>query len=128
MEVYCEMEEERESTSDGVNIRESIPFSTGTSVSTPNTPNTSRNESTVLLTNSVLGMKRKASHTFSEKTPKDLNHKMSSKRPKETPDELFALSLVPALERMTHQQNALARMRIQQVLYDIEFGHEIGNG
>ncbi|KAJ8042089.1 hypothetical protein HOLleu_13071 [Holothuria leucospilota] len=125
VEVYCEMEEEQASTSDGVNTKESLPLSTGTSVSTPHT---SRNETPVIPTNSILCMKRKASDTFSEETPKHLNHKMSPKQPKETPDELFVLSLVPALERMSHQQNALARMRIQQVLYDIEFGQGITNG
>ena len=36
-------------------------------------------------------------------------------------EEVFALSIVPTLKRMTDQQKGLAKLRIQQVLYDIEF-------
>jgi len=37
-------------------------------------------------------------------------------------DEQFLLSRLPALKRVTPRQNATARMKIQQVLFDIEFG------
>ncbi|XP_056463070.1 transcription factor Adf-1-like [Gadus chalcogrammus] len=37
-------------------------------------------------------------------------------------DEHFMLSLVPSLRRLSNQKKAQARMRMQQVLYDVEFG------
>lgn len=37
-------------------------------------------------------------------------------------DERFLLSSAPVLKRLSHKKNALARIRIQQILYDIEFG------
>ncbi|CAL8373960.1 unnamed protein product [Gadus morhua 'NCC'] len=37
-------------------------------------------------------------------------------------DEHFMLSLVPSLRRLSTQKRAQARMRMQQVLYDVEFG------
>lgn len=37
-------------------------------------------------------------------------------------DEQFLLSCLPALRRLPPKENAIARMRIQQVLFDIEFG------
>jgi hypothetical protein len=37
-------------------------------------------------------------------------------------DEQFLLSHLPALKRMTSRQNSIARMKIQQVIFDIEFG------
>ncbi|CAL8258949.1 unnamed protein product [Boreogadus saida] len=37
-------------------------------------------------------------------------------------DEHFMLSLVPSLRRMSNQKKAQACMRMQQVLYDVEFG------
>lgn len=36
-------------------------------------------------------------------------------------DEKFLLSCAPALRRLTTRQNALARLKIQQILYEIEF-------
>lgn len=36
-------------------------------------------------------------------------------------DERFLLSCLPALQRLSHKENALARMKIQQLLFDIEF-------
>ncbi|KAM7352524.1 uncharacterized protein ACRADG_005003 [Cochliomyia hominivorax] len=38
--------------------------------------------------------------------------------------EKFLLSCAPILRRLTHKQNALARLKIQQILYDIEFKQE----
>lgn len=36
-------------------------------------------------------------------------------------DEMFLMSLLPALKRINPKQNSLARLKIQQVLFDIEF-------
>ncbi|KAI8435609.1 hypothetical protein MSG28_009197 [Choristoneura fumiferana] len=38
------------------------------------------------------------------------------------PDELFLLSCAPILKRLSSKQNAVARLKIQQVLYEAEFG------
>lgn len=40
------------------------------------------------------------------------------------PDERFLLSCSPILKRLSHKKNALARLKMQQILYDIEFGEE----
>lgn len=37
------------------------------------------------------------------------------------PDERFLLSCLPILKRLSNKKNALARLKIQQLLYDIEF-------
>lgn len=37
-------------------------------------------------------------------------------------DKQFLLSHLTALKRMTSRQNAIAKTKIQQVLFDIEFG------
>lgn len=37
-------------------------------------------------------------------------------------DEKFLLSCAHILKRFTNRQNSLARLRIQQILYEIEFG------
>uniref|UniRef100_A0A182IZ45 MADF domain-containing protein n=1 Tax=Anopheles atroparvus TaxID=41427 RepID=A0A182IZ45_ANOAO len=39
-------------------------------------------------------------------------------------DERFLLSCAPALQRLSKQKNALVRLKIQQLLYDMEFGDE----
>lgn len=39
-------------------------------------------------------------------------------------DEKFLLSCAPAMRRLTYRQNALARLKIQQILFDIEFQEE----
>ncbi|KAJ0176987.1 hypothetical protein K1T71_006996 [Dendrolimus kikuchii] len=41
------------------------------------------------------------------------------------PDELFLLSCAPILKRLHAKQNAVARLKIQQVLYEAEFGTEM---
>ncbi|XP_041978256.1 transcription factor Adf-1-like [Aricia agestis] len=41
------------------------------------------------------------------------------------PDELFLLSCAPTLKRLNSKQNAVARLKIQQVLYEAEFGMEL---
>lgn len=40
------------------------------------------------------------------------------------PDERFLLSCLPILKRLTNKKNALARLRIQQLLFEIEFDEE----
>ncbi|KAK9500674.1 hypothetical protein O3M35_001897 [Rhynocoris fuscipes] len=37
-------------------------------------------------------------------------------------DEQFLLSILPTLKRLTHQKSAEARIKIQKILYEIEFG------
>ena len=39
-------------------------------------------------------------------------------------DEQFCASLVPQLKRLTIRDNQLARIKIQQLLFEIEFGTE----
>ena len=56
----------------------------------------------------------------SEQIMNDLNKK-SKPETEKSDEEMFALNIVPALKRMTNQQRALAKLRIQQVLYEIEF-------
>jgi len=42
-------------------------------------------------------------------------------------DEQFLLSYLPKLKRMTPKQNAIAKIKIQQVLFDVEFGNNYSN-
>jgi hypothetical protein len=46
---------------------------------------------------------------------------------KQTPDadELFCLSVAASLRRFSPQKKALAKLRIQQVMYDVEFLDEV---
>jgi translation initiation factor IF-2 len=37
------------------------------------------------------------------------------------PDERYLLSCLPVLKRVSHQKNALLKMKIQQLLYEVEF-------
>ncbi|KAF9407480.1 hypothetical protein HW555_012509 [Spodoptera exigua] len=41
------------------------------------------------------------------------------------PDELFLISCAPTLKRLNSKQNALARLKIQQVLLEAEFGSQM---
>ncbi|KAJ8727899.1 hypothetical protein PYW08_016284 [Mythimna loreyi] len=41
------------------------------------------------------------------------------------PDELFLISCAPTLKRLNSKQNALARLKIQQVLLEAEFGNQM---
>ncbi|XP_034238579.1 transcription factor Adf-1-like [Thrips palmi] len=45
----------------------------------------------------------------------------------ETEDILFCRSVCASLKRFSHQQKALAKIRIQQVMYDVEFAQPEGN-
>lgn len=38
------------------------------------------------------------------------------------PDERFLLSCAPILKRLSQKKNSLARLKVQQLLYEIEFG------
>lgn len=42
-------------------------------------------------------------------------------QPGPTAEEHFALSLVPALRRMDDRKRAMAKLRIQQVMFEVEF-------
>lgn len=42
-------------------------------------------------------------------------------------DEQFLLSYLQTLKRMTPKQNAIAKIKIQQVLFDVEFGNNDSN-
>lgn len=44
------------------------------------------------------------------------------------PDERFLLSCAPVLKRLSTQKNALLKLRIQQLLYEVEFGDSEGSG
>lgn len=46
---------------------------------------------------------------------------ISQATPQSDPDERFLLSCLPVFKRLNTKKNALARMRIQQLLYEIEF-------
>ncbi|XP_023941219.1 transcription factor Adf-1-like [Bicyclus anynana] len=41
------------------------------------------------------------------------------------PDELFLLSCAPTLKRLNAKQHAVAKLKIQQVLYEAEFGNQL---
>ena len=56
----------------------------------------------------------------SEQIMNDLNKK-SKPETEKSDEEMFALNIVPALKRTFDQQKALAKLRIQQVQYEIEF-------
>ena len=43
------------------------------------------------------------------------------KRDNDDEDELFCLSLVPNLKRLTPRNKAIAKMRFQQALFELEF-------
>lgn len=45
----------------------------------------------------------------------------SQQQSQNDPDERFLLSCLPILKRLPNKKNALARLKIQQLLYDIEF-------
>lgn len=49
------------------------------------------------------------------------NSKYSNQSQQSDPDERFLLSCAPILKRLSNKKNALARLKIQQLLFDIEF-------
>ena len=67
------------------------------------------------------GKRRKPRDEVLEQIIKYLDAK--NKRPEtgKSEEEVFALSIVHTLNRMTDQQKGLAKLRIQKMLYDIEF-------
>lgn len=44
------------------------------------------------------------------------------KYPITDPDERFLLSCAPILKRLSQKKNSLARLKVQELLYEIEFG------
>lgn len=55
----------------------------------------------------------------------DIDEKLLEFITKETDAvEQFLLSHVAAFKRMTPKQNAIAKMKIQQIMFDIEFGNQ----
>ncbi|XP_055638351.1 transcription factor Adf-1-like [Toxorhynchites rutilus septentrionalis] len=44
------------------------------------------------------------------------------------PDERFLLSCAPVLKRLSTRKNALVKLRIQQLLYEVEFDEDDGGG
>lgn len=51
----------------------------------------------------------------------EMHHKSMGSISHTDPDERFLLSCLPILQRLPTKKNALARLKIQQLLYDIEF-------
>ncbi|KAK7083751.1 hypothetical protein SK128_014880, partial [Halocaridina rubra] len=43
------------------------------------------------------------------------------------PDTLFMLSQVQSLKKLSHRKNRYAKIKIQQLLYDLEFGNSVSN-
>lgn len=76
--------------------------------------------------NSSCGSKKRKHEAVESKN--DIDEKVMELFSKETDaDEQFLLSHIPVLKRLTSKQNAIAKMKIQQVLFDIEFGNRNNN-
>ena len=82
---------------------------------------------------SVVPQKRKANKTNAEaevdkallESVKGLQELTKTKREETNkPDVNFCLDIAERLSGMTRQKNALVKMRVQQVLYEIEFAPE----
>lgn len=85
-------------------------------ISIPNNRNSPTEHDNNSATNGTFSRHRHncCSHDASANSMCGENVKMDS-------DEKFLLSCAPTLRRLTHKQNALARLKIQQILYEIEF-------
>jgi hypothetical protein len=81
---------------------------------------TSKPTSTPIAPQSI-GKRRKPRDAVSEQILNYLDKKSKSSAEK-SDEESFALSIIPSLKRLTDQQKALAKLRIQQTLYEIEYG------
>ena len=117
---YHSDDEDSALTSEKSYTNESISNSSQSDIantSKPITPN---------ITTHCTGKRRKPRDPVSEQIINYLNSKKSpSEHPQvKTNEEYFALSIVPTLKRMTDKQKALAKIRIQQLLYEIEFSNE----
>ena len=59
------------------------------------------------------------------KTLQDFNDPKSTQETKqceETEDSLFLKSLIPTLSKLAPKNNKMAKMKIQELLFDLEFG------
>lgn len=54
-------------------------------------------------------------------------HNTQANHNQNDPDERFLLSCLPILKRLPNKKNALARLKIQQLLFDIEFEGDANN-
>ena len=106
---FCPDEDKMDSAScPSLEVEENAP--TTASTSRPPTPGVNPK---------LAAKRRKPRDEVSEQIIKYLDAK--NKMPEKSEEEIFALSIVPTLKRMTDQQKGLTKLRIQQVLYDIEF-------
>ena len=107
--IFCPDEDEMDSAScSSLELLESAP--TTASTSRPPTPGVNPK---------LAGKRRKPRDEVSEQIIKYLDAK--NKMPEKSEEQVFGLSIIPTLKRMTDQQKGLAKLCIQQVLYDIEF-------
>jgi hypothetical protein len=67
-----------------------------------------------------IGKRWKPKDAVSEHILNYLDNKSKTSEEK-SDEESFALSIIPTLKRMTDQQKGLAKLHIQQTLYEIEF-------
>ena len=97
-------------------------ISTSFSTCQPTSKSTSKPTSNAIISQSI-GKRIKPRDVISEQTLNYLDKKNKTVDQKSDEDS-FALSIIPSLKRMADQQKALAKLRIQQTLYEIEFGTE----
>lgn len=64
---------------------------------------------------------------YSNSYPADSRSGHSISFEDETEDYLFCRSVCASLKRFSYQQKGLAKIRIQQVMYEVEFGQGEGN-
>lgn len=108
--ILCTDEDEMDTALFPLEVEENAPK---TSTSRPTTPMDVNPKSA--------GKRRKPRDEVSEQIIKYLDAKNKKPETGKSEEEVFALSVVPTLKRMTDQQKGLAKLRIQKVLYDIEF-------
>ena len=117
---YHSDDEDYALTSEKSYTNESISNSSQSDIantSRPITPN---------ITTHCTGKQQKPHDPVSEQI---INYLKSKKSPSEhlqvkTDQDYFVLSIVPTLKKMTDKQKALAKIHIQQLLYEIEFSNE----
>lgn len=96
-------------------LREPIDVDTRSNHSNTSTTNTTT--ATALIANNQQNTNIEIDHSLStESIVTSSNHVTDS-------DERFLLSCAQSLRRLTPKQNGLARLKIQQILYEIEFGN-----
>ncbi|XP_063381109.1 transcription factor Adf-1-like [Cydia fagiglandana] len=73
-----------------------------------------------------LSFQDKFEYDEEQPAPKKARLNSSEEEPQRTdPDELFLFSCAPILKRLNSKQNAAARLKILQVLYEAEFGCQV---